>query len=145
MTALAIALGGAFGALARYGVDIAVARRTDALFPWATLAINVSGSFVLGLFFVLMIEDGTGPDWMRGLIATGFLGAFTTFSTFSVQTVVLAERGHSALALGYILASVLLGVFAAGTAILATRISPMFGWLGAGMVVFLAIMALTRE
>ncbi|MFP5224780.1 MAG: fluoride efflux transporter CrcB [Actinomycetota bacterium] len=145
MTVLAIGIGGALGALARYGVDLSVARRTEALFPWATLAVNVSGSFALGLLFVLLIEDGTGPDWLRGLLATGFLGAFTTFSTFSVQTVALAERGHSALAIGYIFASVLLGVFAAGAAILATRISPLFGWVGAGMVAFLAVMALTRD
>lgn len=145
MTVVAIAIGGALGALARYGVDVAVARRTDAIFPWATLAINVAGSFALGLLFVLAIEDAVGPDWLRGLLATGFLGAFTTFSTFSVQTVVLAERGHSALAIGYIFASLILGVFAAGAAILATRISPWFGWFGAAIAAFVVATAFTRE
>lgn len=145
VTLISIAVGGALGALARYGVDVSVARRTDALFPWATLAVNVAGSFALGLLFVLAIEEGSGPDWFRGFLATGFLGAFTTFSTFSVQTVALAERGYAGLALGYVAISVVLGVFAAGAAILATRISPAFGWLGAVMVASLAIMAFTRD
>lgn len=84
---LLVALGGALGALARFGVYTLMPRLE---FPWATLAVNLAGSFVLGLWF---IEHGMehGP---RLLIAVGFLGAFTTLSTFSVEVVDLWRHGH---------------------------------------------------
>lgn len=146
-TLIAIAVGGAAGALARYGVDQTIARRVSVIagdFPWGTLAINVAGSFILGLLFVLMIEPASGPAWLRQALTVGFLSSFTTFSAFSMQTVTLAESGHPGLAIGYVLASVLLGVLAAAMAVLASRVSPAFGWIGGGVVILTAATALIR-
>lgn len=130
-TLIAIGLGGAAGALARYGVDQVTIRRIGAVpaaFPWGTLLINVSGSFMLGVLFVLLVEPANGPPWLRAALTSGFLGAFTTFSTFSVQTVQLAEAGRGVLAIGYVLASVVAGIFGATMAVLISRVSPTFGW-----------------
>lgn len=108
MHLLLIAAAGAAGALARYGVGVAVGVRT---FPWATLFINVVGSFLLGLVVA------TGParlsaDIRLGL-AAGFLGAFTTFSTFSHETVTMVREGRVASAALYVAISVLGGLAAA--------------------------------
>lgn len=134
-TIVAVGLGGMLGALARYGIDTVLVRRLGAVpdsFPWGTLLINVAGSFLLGVLFVSLVEPGAGPTWLRAALATGFLGAFTTFSTFSVQVVQLSETGRNGLALAYVLASIVAGVLAAAMAILLTRISPAFGWFAGG-------------
>jgi CrcB protein len=90
---IAIAAGGALGALARYGVANAVYAWLGRGFPWGTLAVNLLGSFLMGLLFVLLIERlSWAPEW-RGAILIGFLGAFTTFSTFSIETLNLLEEG----------------------------------------------------
>ena len=146
-TLVAIGVGGAVGALARYGIDVTVVRKIGAVptaFPWGTLAINVAGSFVLGILFVVLIEPVTGPPWLRAALATGFLGAFTTFSTFSVQTVQLAETGRGGLALAYVFASIAAGVLAATMAVLLARISPAFGWFSGGAVTVAMIAGFIR-
>jgi CrcB protein len=143
-TLLAIGIGGALGALARYGVDETLPRRVGETFPWSTLAINVSGSFVLGLLFVLLVESSAGPPWLRAALTTGFISTFTTFATFSVQIVQLAEQGHPGVAISYVLASVVLCVFASAAAILAARISPWFGWVGGGAVTAVIALAFVR-
>jgi len=146
-TLIAIAFGGALGALARYGIDLTVIRKVGAVptgFPWGTLAINVAGSFLLGVLFVLLVEPTTGPPWLRAALTTGLLGAFTTFSTFSVQTVQLAETGRGGLAVAYVLVSVAAGVLAATMAVLLARISPVFGWFGGGAVTVAMIAGFTR-
>lgn len=138
-TLLGVGIGGALGALARYGIDLVVVRKLGAVpasFPWGTLAINVAGSFVLGVLFVVLVEPASGPVWLRAALTSGFLGAFTTFSTFSVQTVQLAETGRGGLAIAYVLVSVVAGVLAAVTAILLSRISPAFGSFAAVLVTF---------
>jgi CrcB protein len=89
-TAVAIAPAGALGALARYAVDGALARKATA-FPWGTFAVNVSGSFLLGLVFTLLGERLTVAPWFRAAVAIGFLGACTTFSTLSFESY---GRGH---------------------------------------------------
>jgi CrcB protein len=89
--------------------------------PVGTLLVNVLGSFAIGIVYVLLVEkEVLHPDW-RGVLMVGFLGAFTTFSTFSLETITLVESGHLWLAVGYVLASALTCVIAAGLAIQLTR------------------------
>lgn len=109
MTILAVAVAGALGAAARYWVTAALGVRA---FPWVTLGINVGGSFLLG--FVL---GGPGATRLNATVATavtvGFLGAFTTFSTFSFEVLTLLKAGRHAAAAAYLASSVFLGVVAA--------------------------------
>ena len=92
MTFLAISIGAVLGANARYLVGGWVADRLGATFPWGTLLINASGSFLVGLVVTLVSEQG-GPWWVRPALAIGFLGSYTTFSTFSYETLRLVEAG----------------------------------------------------
>jgi CrcB protein len=114
--AFAVALGGALGALARYGVANAIGARS---FPWATLVINVAGSFVLGL--VLAGAAGRWPAAVSFFVTVGFLGAFTTFSTFSFEAVQLVRDGRAAAAGAYVAASVVLGLLASAAGYVAAR------------------------
>ena len=108
----AIAGGGALGTVARYGIERAVA--TDALgFPWATLTANMVGSFVLGVVVTLVSERWPGDRWLRPLVAVGFCGGFTTFSTFAVEIDQRIRHGHTGTAVGYLVASLLAGLGAA--------------------------------
>jgi CrcB protein len=105
-----IALGGAVGALARYGIAGLVQSRAD-FFPWGTLAVNVLGSFLLGFAFRYMEAVAIPAEW-RQAATVGLLGAFTTFSTFSFETVALAQDGDWRRAVTYLLSSILLGLAA---------------------------------
>ncbi|WP_201057230.1 fluoride efflux transporter CrcB [Marichromatium gracile] len=90
---VAIAGGGALGALARFWISTGVYRVLGRDFPWGTLAVNVIGSFLMGLLFVLLTERlAVAAEW-RGAVLVGFLGALTTFSTFSIETLSLIEQG----------------------------------------------------
>ena len=103
---LFIALGGAGGALARHWLGSAMTATTQSHFPLGTLSVNVLGSFLIGVMYVIIVEKGLiHPDW-RSVFIIGFLGAFTTFSTFSLEAVSLLENGHAGLAAGYVLLSV---------------------------------------
>jgi fluoride exporter len=113
VTLLLIALGAAIGAPLRYLTDRAVQSRHDSLFPWGTLVVNVAGSLVLGLLAGLP-DDGT----LTALVGTGFCGALTTFSTFSYETLRLAQEGALAYATANVSANVVAGL-AAGYAGLA--------------------------
>lgn len=106
--ALAVALGGAAGALSRAGVAYAGARVSTA-FPWGTLATNVTGSFLAGL----LAPPGSAAAAWHPLVLTGWLGGFTTFSTFSVEAVRLEEGQRRSAALLYVLGNVVLGLAAA--------------------------------
>lgn len=111
--AAAVALGGALGALARWTMANGVHRWLGRDFPWGTLAVNVAGSFAMGLATVLLVERfALGPVGRAGLLV-GFLGAFTTFSTFALETVVLAQEGLGARATANVLLSVVTCVLAA--------------------------------
>ncbi len=107
---LIVAAGGALGAMARYGTDSMVGRWTGLGFPWGTVTVNLVGSLVLGLLIGAAVHGLHLGQEMRALVVTGFLGAFTTFSTFSLNTVTLLERGDTGVALGYVLGSVVFGV-----------------------------------
>lgn len=109
---LSVALGGALGALARWGVGLLLAERLTSGFPWPTLCINVSGAFVLALFLPLSVA-GMGPPWLRLAFATGFLGAYTTFSTFTWEAFNLVRTQNMVLGLLYAIISVVLGLVAA--------------------------------
>lgn len=107
MTTLFVAVGGVFGVLARFGVGRLTLHHEQLL--WSTVGINVVGSFLLGL---LVAEDWFGRDLREG-IGVGFLGGFTTFSTFSVQAVLEVDAGEPGRAAVYVAASVLGGLVAA--------------------------------
>ena len=107
MTTLVVAVGGLAGVLARWGIS-RMTLHSEALI-WSTVGINIVGSFLLGL---LVAEEWFGRDMREGL-GVGFLGGFTTFSTFSVQIVLEADAGEPGRAAAYLLASVVGGVLAA--------------------------------
>ena len=93
-TILAIASGGAIGAVMRYGVNISAVKLWGADFPWATLIVNVAGSFVMGLLIAVFAHLWQPSETLRIFLVTGLLGAFTTFSTFSLDISLLWERGN---------------------------------------------------
>ncbi len=120
-TIVAIAVAGAAGALARYGLEGAVSRRLAGAFPWGTFAVNVSGAFVLGFLFTVMTEQLTTATWVRSAVTIGFLGAYTTFSTLSLETYRLLEDGALALAVANALGSVAAGLVAVYLGVVAGR------------------------
>jgi CrcB protein len=107
---LLLSAGGATGTVLRYAVaEWFKLREWVEHFPWHTFTINVLGSFVLGVFAVICSQR---PGWLL-LLGTGFCGGFTTFSTFSVETLVLLEKDRPAAAAGYAIGSVVAGLFGA--------------------------------
>ena len=96
-TIAAIAAGGSLGSLARYGVDVAVERRSFSLFPWSTFAINMSGCLLVGLLIATFVDRHHTPHWLRIGLVVGFCGAYTTFSTFAQETLGLLEERAAAL------------------------------------------------
>jgi len=111
-TAIGIAVAGAFGALARYGLEGFVSRRTPGAFPWGTFVVNMTGSFALGLLFTLFTERMNVDPWLRSTLTIGFLGAYTTFSTFSLETYRLISDGALGLAFANSLGSLGAGLTA---------------------------------
>ena len=109
MTSLIIALGGALGALSRYELGLWIANHWKNPFPLPTFIINISGAFLLGFLNILFIKLQISPQWRLG-IGVGYLGAFTTFSTFGFEVFTLIEKGQYITALSYVLLSILLGL-----------------------------------
>jgi fluoride exporter len=120
----AIALGGALGAPARYGVAQLIHVAKDS-FPWATFWTNISGSFAIGLILALFLERFPPTRYLRPFVATGFLGAYTTYSTFAVETDLLIKDGHAGIAVAYAAASLLAGFLAVWAGIWAIRAVPL--------------------
>ncbi|MGY1770180.1 CrcB family protein [Blastococcus sp. SYSU D00813] len=117
MTAyLLAALGGALGALARLGVGTALPASPGG-WPWATLLVNLTGCLLLGLLLGAVLPRFPGRPWLRPLLGTGVLGGYTTYSTFAVDAVRLADDGAWAGAAGYVVASVAGGVLAAAAGV----------------------------
>jgi fluoride exporter len=113
MTYVAIAVGGTLGCWARYGMTNLMQTIYGRDFPYATLSINVLGSFLMGFLFVETLERLTVSPEVRTGILTGFIGGFTTFSTFSMEILLLTEQGFAAKGLLYLLLSISLGLAAA--------------------------------
>jgi CrcB protein len=111
---LVIAAGGALGTPARYAIEEVFAPGPGE-FPRATFAINVSGAFALALFLVIAIERFPPSRYVRPFVATGILGAYTTFSTFAVEIVTLGKDGHVPMAVIYAVLSTVVGLAAART------------------------------
>ncbi len=113
MRILAIAFFGALGAVSRYGASVFLARLLPArtTFPWPTLLINVVGSFLLAVIVTLVAQRVLDEEW-RYALGVGFLGAFTTFSTFGVEVETMLQRGDWPVAALYVGCSVVLGIAA---------------------------------
>jgi CrcB protein len=107
---VAIALGGALGSVGRFLFAGWVGRVLGVNFPWGTLAVNVVGGLVMGLLVGLMAQAWSVSPAIRAFLTVGVLGGFTTFSAFSLETVLLFQRGDTLAALGYIASSVVLSV-----------------------------------
>jgi CrcB protein len=120
-TLLGIAVFGALGALARYGVDGLSRQRLGSGFPWGTFTVNVVGSFAIGLVFALVLGRADVPEWLKLSLTAGFLGGFTTFSAFSLQTHRLLGEGAYVLATSYVVGSVAAGLAAVGLGVLIGR------------------------
>ncbi len=110
---LAIAGAGALGALGRYGVALWAKANLDGAFPWGTWIANVVGCLALGFFMQWALDHPGLPPTLRLAVATGFLGAFTTFSTFSYDTVHAVTTGHAGVALANVAANLVVGLLCA--------------------------------
>lgn len=114
---ISIAVGGALGAVARYLLNLSPLASVCAKFPLPTFLINTGGSFLIGFLFVLLTEKLSAGENLRLGLIVGFLGAFTTFSTFELELFDLAREREFAVALGYLSASVLLGLLGVASGI----------------------------
>jgi CrcB protein len=119
----AIAIGGALGAPLRYEISQAV-HISKGSFPWATFWINMSGAFVLGAFLTIIARRAATSRYVRVFFATGFLGAYTTFSTMAVETVTLIRNGDAGLGFLYLTTSMTLGLVVAYAGVRLARAVP---------------------
>ena len=109
---VSVAVGGALGAVSRYGLDRVVEQRTESNFPWSTFVINVSGCLLVGFLIAAIVDRRSAPEWLRAGLVVGFCGGYTTFSTFGQETLDLIEANESIVAVLYATASVAVGVLA---------------------------------
>ena len=119
LTLLQVALGGAIGASCRYMTGVAMGWWLGHGFPWATLTVNVVGSFLMGMLIVVLAQTGTHR--LSPFLATGVLGGFTTFSAFSLDAMTLFERGALGQAAAYVVVSVLASLAAIAAGLLVAR------------------------
>lgn len=118
---LAIAAGGAVGAVLRYWTSLTVHGRFGTAFPWGTLTVNVAGSLLMGFLYIWLIERMAAGPALRAFLTIGLLGAFTTFSTFYIETLNLLESGQAGRALANVLLSVIVCISAAGLGVFTAR------------------------
>jgi CrcB protein len=109
---ISVAVGGAAGALARYGLDRLIEHHIVTVFPWSTFTINVTGCFLAGVAVAALVDRHDLPAWIRTGAIVGFLGAYTTFSTFAQESHDLFAGGHVSLAVVNASASVVVGLLA---------------------------------
>ena len=121
MQLVLIGAAGFLGAVTRYLVDLGVASALGSRFPWATLVINTSGSLILGVLFVVGVERAMVPDEMRLPLTVGFVGTYTTFSTYMLDAWRLFEDGRWPLGLVYIGGSIVAGLVAVAAGVLIAR------------------------
>ena len=119
---LSIAIGGAMGAMGRHWVSSCLLPISSYKFPYATFSVNVIGSLLMGILYVLIVERGGLPEQARHLLMVGFLGAFTTFSTFSLDAISLWQNGGQTMALIYVFSTVISCLLAIIVAIWLTRL-----------------------
>ena len=105
-----VALGGAVGAMGRYWISTQVGHLLGTSFPWGTLAVNILGCAIMGALVQLMAFVWSPPEELRALLTVGMMGALTTFSAFSLEIVLMLERGHWLVASTYIVLSVILSI-----------------------------------
>ncbi len=113
MTLLFVALGAAVGAPLRYLTDRVIQARHDSVFPWGTLTVNVAGSFLVGVLATFPASES-----ITALVGVGFCGAFTTYSSFSYETLRLAQDGARRRAVGYVVATMAAGLAAGACGLL---------------------------
>lgn len=116
-----IAAAGAVGTLARFSIAAAVQNYSGAKFPWGTLAVNIIGCFLFGLVFILAEERNIIPAQVKVIVLTGFMGAFTTFSTFGFETTALIHSGDWGYAILNIVGQNLAGIVAVTMGIFLAR------------------------
>ena len=121
MSFLWVALGGAIGSVARFGVNLATPRLLGTDVPWATLLVNVLGSLLMGFLAAFMAEKYADQPDLRLFLLTGVLGGFTTFSAFSLDVFNLVQRGESSTAVIYAAASVVLSIIAVFAGFIVSR------------------------
>ncbi len=124
MTLLLLAVGGAFGAVSRYLVQGWVQDLAGGRFPWGTLAVNISGSFVLGLVFALAMDRAILSPEIRVPLMVGFIGSYTTFSTLMLESWVLVEEGDLSHMLINLVGSVVIGMVAVVAGLAVGRLLP---------------------
>ncbi len=120
-TVLLIAAGGALGSVARHGVNQMAARISGTDFPWGTLGVNVMGSLLIGVIAGLLAFMTEWSQDVRASVVVGILGGFTTFSAFSLDAVLLAQKGQYGLMAAYIGASVFVSILAAKAGLMIIR------------------------
>src|SRR5215510_5122100 len=109
-TLVGVFVGGAIGALSRYGLDRLIEHGTESSYPWGTFVINVSGCVLVGFLIAAIVDRHSAPEWLRAALVVGFCGGYTTFSTFAQETVDLVEANDVALAVLSVSGNVVLGV-----------------------------------
>lgn len=109
---LLVGVGGFMGSIARYLVYLVVGKRLASIFPWSTFIVNIAGSLILGILMGIMIKTTMINDNVRLLVAVGFCGSFTTFSTFAYENMFLYQQKALPTAIGYTAASLILGLAA---------------------------------
>ena len=109
---LAVAFGGAIGSVLRYAMNNALNALIKSPFPYGIMAVNILGGLVMGILIAFFAGQSQAPQWLRSFLMVGILGGFTTFSTFSADTVLLWQRGEAVQAVLYMAGSVMLSIAA---------------------------------